>query len=137
MSHVLTRFGKKCMESLDDTLNEMVDLLLVYDEIPFLDRIQYVWRRAWPLVSASVPSDNDPLRLALKACLVERMVELWNAPPKNADERVPDWCSTIPAVKERFSVIKPEKQTFWKNEPSSPIFEKRNIFAPKEFMFFL
>lgn len=96
-----------------------------------------MWRCAWRLVSASLPPDNDPLRLALKACLVERMVELWNAPPKNADESVPDWCSTIRAVEERFSVIQPEGQAFWENELSFLIFEKRNIFAPKEFMFFL
>ncbi len=125
------------METLDTTLDKMVDALLAYDEIPFLDLVQHVWRRAWPLSSATEPQDKGPLRRALKGCLLERMAELWNAPPKNADESVPDWCRTIPAVEEKFSVIKPEEQSFWENELPSPIFEKRNIFAPKEFMFFL
>jgi len=137
LNHVLTKFEKKRMETLDSTLDKMVDALLAYDEIPFLDLVQYVWRRAWPLSSANEPQDKDPLRRALKGCLLERMAELWNAPPKNANESVPDWCQAVPAVEERFSVIEPENQSFWENEPPSPIFEKRNIFAPKEFMFFL
>ena len=125
------------MESLDEILDKMVDYLLAYDEIRFLDLVQFVWRRGWPLSSASKPKDKDPLRLALKACLVERMVEIWNAPPKNSHEAVPDWCEMVPAVEARFSVIEHKNKELWKNEPSSPIFDKRNIFSPKEFMFFL
>jgi hypothetical protein len=125
------------MDDLDTTLDKMVDLLLVHDEIPFLDLVQHVWRRGWPLGSASAPQDPDPLRRALKASLIERMVEIWNAPPKNAAEKAPEWCQSVPAIETRFSVIGPDDQAIWKNEPPSPIFERRNIFAPREFMFFL
>ena len=125
------------MENLDNALDKMVDLIEDYDEIPFLDLVQFIWRRSWPLVSASKPTDTSPLRLALKACLVERLVEIWNSPPKNSIEQVPDWCKSVPAVSDRFSVIKPENQKLWENELPSEVFEKRNIFAPKEFMFFL
>lgn len=125
------------MENLDATLDLMVDHLLSYDEIAFLDLVQFVWRRGWRLNSASEPQESDSLRKALKACLVERMVEIWNAPPKNSDEHAPEWCSNVPAVDQRFSVIKSEQQAFWEGELANPIFEKRNIFAPKEFMFFL
>lgn len=125
------------MENLDNTLDRMVDLLLKFDEIPFLDLVQHVWRRGWSLSAASPPKDSDPLRRALKACLLERMAEIWSGPPKNIDEQAPNWCGSIPALSVRFSVIKPEDQAFWENEPSSPVFERRNIFAPKEFMFFL
>lgn len=125
------------MENLDDTLDRMVDHLLAYDEIPFLDLVQHIWRRGWPLTSANAPRDKDSLRLALKACLVERMVEIWNTPPKNAQEKVPDWCESVPPAQKRFSVIKPEDQAFWENELASSVFEKRYIFAPKEFMFFV
>lgn len=125
------------MESLDNTIDMMVDRLLAYDEIAFLDLVQFVWRRGWTLESASDNEPLDPLRRALKACLIERMVDVWNAPPKSSDERVPEWCENVPAVHERFSVIKPEEQSFWSGEPANEIFAKRNIFAPKEFMFFL
>ena len=125
------------MENLDKALDRMVDLLLDYQEIAFLDLVQFVWRRGWHLQSTSTPTDSEPLRRALKACLIERMVEIWNSPPKNSDEKVPAWCESIYAVQERFSVIKPEEQANWDNEIASSIFEKRNIFAPEQFMFFL
>ena len=70
-------------------------------------------------------------------CLVERMVEIWNAPPKSANEKSPDWCADVSALQKRFSVIKPDEQSFWEEEVENTIFAKRNIFAPKEFMFFL
>ncbi|WP_226642203.1 hypothetical protein [Microbulbifer variabilis] len=125
------------MENLDSTLDLMIDKILEHDEIAFLDLIQLVWRRGWELESATDRHPASPLLHALRACLVERMVEIWNAPPKNANEKVPSWCGEVPALQERFSVIKPADQSFWKKEPSNQIFEKRNIFAPKEFMFFL
>ncbi|VUD62040.1 hypothetical protein TDB9533_02955 [Thalassocella blandensis] len=125
------------MENLDSTLDLMIDKVLAYDEIAFLDLVQFVWRRGWALETATDEQTTDPLRRALRACLVERMVEIWNAPPKNASEKAPTWCVDVPALQERFSVIKPEDQSFWDNEPENKIFAKRNIFAPKEFMFFL
>ena len=125
------------MDDIDKTLDQMVDHLLAYREIDFLDLVQFIWRRGWPLASVTEPHDKDPLRRALKACIVERMVELWSTPPKNSPESIPSWCETIPPVTEHFSVIKPEDQAFWSTEPANEIFEKRNIFAPKEFMFFL
>ncbi|MBC6904195.1 hypothetical protein DWB84_01745 [Saccharophagus sp. K07] len=125
------------MENLDTTLDRMVDALVAHEEIQFLDLVQYVWRRGWPLSSAKKPNDNDALRLALKACLIERMVEIWNAPPKNSNEQVPDWCEKVPSSPAHFSVISPESRVFWENEDGSPIFQRRNIFAPRDFMFFL
>lgn len=125
------------MENLDSTLDLMIDKVLAYDEIAFLDLVQFVWRRGWALDTATDEKTTDPLRRVLRACLVERMVEIWNAPPKSADEKAPSWCADVSALQERFSVIKPEEQSFWDNEPENEIFAKRNIFAPKEFMFFL
>lgn len=121
------------MGNLDLVLDEMTDKLLAYDEISFLDRVQFVWRRGWSLDSASPPSVSSELRLALKACILERMV----APPKNSPEKTTAWCEDISALKDRFNVIKPNEQDFWKDEPCNTIFESRNIFAPKAFMFFL
>ena len=125
------------MESLDLVLDRMADHILSYEEIEFLDLVQYVWRREWPLCEASKPKDEDPLRLAIKASLLERMVEIWNSPPKNSAEKVPKWCASIPGVENEFSVISPEKMQLWENEPGSEVFKKRNIFAPEQFMFFL
>ena len=125
------------MENLDQTLDLMVEQLLKYDEIAFLDLVQFVWRRGWKLENATLSESKDPLKQALRASLIERMVDIWNAPPKNSDEKVPVWCEAVPAVSERFWVIKPEDRYLWESEPANAIFAKRNIFAPKEFMFFL
>ncbi|HTF84064.1 MAG TPA: hypothetical protein VL987_05740 [Cellvibrio sp.] len=125
------------MENLDATLDLMIDRLLNYDEIAFLDLVQYVWRRGWKLENANNTDLADPLKAAIRACLIERMVEIWSAPPKNSAEKSPSWCKDVPPLKTPFSVIKPEDQDFWAKEPGNSIFAKRNIFAPQEFMFFL
>ncbi|GLQ29615.1 hypothetical protein [Litoribrevibacter albus] len=125
------------MENLDATLDQMVDHILNYNEIEFLDLVQFIWRRGWALENAEPPHDELELRCALKACLIERMAEIWNAPPKNSNEVIPAWCLKIPALSNSFSVIKPEEQSLWEGESGNDIFRKRNIFAPSEFMFFL
>ena len=49
------------MESLDATLDRMVDALVAHKEIQFLDLVQYVWRLGWSLSAAQKPSDKDAL----------------------------------------------------------------------------
>lgn len=122
---------------LDLVLDKMVDHLLRFDEIPFLDLVQHVWRRGWDIALARDPCEADTLRYALKACILERMAEIWSQPPKNQPVATPAWCKNVPPFERTFSVIKPELERYWKGDLASPVFEKRNIFAPKEFMFFL
>ncbi len=125
------------MENLDSTLDAMVDKLIEHDEIGFQDLVQFVWRRGWLLAEAHRPEDKDTLRRALKACIIERMVDIWNSPPKNDNQHTPSWCDEIPPVKGRFSIIDAKDEEFWKGEPANPIFDKRNIYTPMNFMFFL
>lgn len=125
------------VKSLPTLLDEMVDFIVKFEEIPFLDLVQYVWRRELPLSSVPDPCDTDTLRYALKACILERMAEIWSQPPKNTVIAAPAWCQYVPAVQEQFSVIAPEFAHFWQGEACSPIFKKRNIIAPENFMFFL
>lgn len=122
---------------LDKTLDKMVDYLLACDEIAFLDLVQLVWRRGWALASAAMLEDEDVLRRALKASIIERMVEILSTPPKNNAEEVPYWCNEVSAVAQRYYVLKLGDSSIWEDEPSCPAFEIRNIFAPKQFMFFL
>lgn len=125
------------MADIDKILDKMVDHVIKFEEIEFLDLVQFVWRRAWELNSAQDSSDEDPLRYALKACLLERMAEIWSSPPKNIPTLAPIWCKDVPAVTRHFSVVDLSQAELWKDEPCSEVFEKRNIFAPKQFMFFL
>jgi len=124
-------------DDINHALDRMVDNLLAYNEIPFLDDVQYIWHRGWSLDAAEDPKDQDPLRYALKACILERLVEVLSMPPRNVEARPPHWCQSVPAVEKKFSVISEEYRDMWENDRESPVFAKRNIFAPKEFMFFL
>ncbi|MDL1969078.1 MAG: hypothetical protein LWW97_11220 [Deltaproteobacteria bacterium] len=51
--------------------------------------------------------------------------------------KAPEWCAAVQPLDEPFSVISPENRSFWEDEKGNPIFAKRNIFAPEQFMFFL
>jgi hypothetical protein len=64
------------MDNPDKILDRMVDHLLAHEEIPFSDLVQQVWRRGWKLEEIADPMDTDPLRYALKACVLERMAEI-------------------------------------------------------------
>jgi len=107
------------------------------EEIPFLDLVQFVWRRGWNLSSAVDPRELDPIRYALKASILDRMIELWIAPPRSGSESSPEWCSHVPPSRETFSVIHPDHMEMWRDEPWCPACRERNIFAPESFMFFL
>jgi hypothetical protein len=49
---------------------------------------------------------------------------------------VPAWCSQVDPVVNAFSVVKEEDKYLFENY-ASEIFAKRNIFAPKEYLFFV
>lgn len=118
-------------------LDQMVTHILAYEEVPFFDLVQQAWRQGWDIASVPDPRDADPLRYALKASVLERMAELWSAPPRNRPVEPPSWCASVPAVATHFSVIRPDFADFWQGEAGAPAFEKRNIFAPLQYMFFV
>lgn len=117
-------------------LNRMVKYLLRDDDLSVREEVQYFWRQKWAIKDIKKPRRTDDLTLALKACIVERMVEVWNAPPKNQNESVPEWCCGVPALDQEFSVISKEYRHFFEDDPSD-IFGKRNIFAPRNYLFFV
>ena len=93
-----------------------------------------VWEQA---AGVAASHEKDALKYALKACFLERMAEVWSEPPKSHPAQAPDWCQRIPAVQKEFSVIPEEYRDFYEGDLVSPIFSKRNIFAPRDFMFFV
>jgi hypothetical protein len=125
------------MDNPNNLMDRMVDHLLAHEEIPFLDLVQQVWRRGWKLDEIPDPKDTDALRYALKACLLERMAEIWSSAPKNVRSAAPSWCERVAPAPVPFSVVSSEYEELWKGAESSPIFAKRNIFAPRQFMFFV
>ena len=127
---------ERIVDSPEQALDRIVDNILSGDEISVAEEVQYFWRQGWKLEAIDDPCDGDPLRYALKACLVERLHEIWTTAPKNRKDHVPDWCAQVRPVENPFSVVKEEDQYLFENYTSA-IFAKRNIFAPKEYLFFV
>lgn len=114
----------------------MVKFLLNRDETSFKEEVQEFWRNGWSISSIPDPKEKDDLKYALKACIVERMVEIWNSPPKNKDEYLPGWTASVGPYLNGYSVV-PEELIKYFEDYTSEIFKKRNIFAPHDFMFFV
>jgi hypothetical protein len=113
----------------------MCEAVLAHDAVGVMAEVQFFWGAGWPIADIPRPSDKDPLRLAIKACLIERMAEVWSAPPKNEAATAPAWCSEIGPVAAEFSVVSPEYRNSFALE--SPVFRKRNLFAPRDYLFFV
>ena len=117
-------------------LDRMVDAILDSDEITLYDKVQDFWYQEWELSMLKDPGEKDVLRYALKACLVEKMVEIWGMPPKNKKDFAPLWCKNVSAYEAGFLVIEERYKKYFIEE-MSPVFQKRNIFAPKDYLFFV
>ena len=121
----------------EGVLDRMCESVIQRDAVAFMDDVQLFWRKEWDLAQVPDPHEKDALKYALKACFLERMAEVWSEPPKSHPAVAPDWCQRVPAVQKEFSVIPEEYREFYEGDLVSPIFCKRNIFAPRDFMFFV
>lgn len=116
-------------------LDRMCDAVLAHDSIAVMAEVQYFWGAEWQIADVPLPHDQDALRLAVKACLIERMAEVWTAPPKHEPSTPPTWCADILPIASEFSVVPPEFRDSFALQ--SPTFRKRNIFAPRDYLFFV
>ncbi len=130
-------FSKCDVLTPDGVLDRMCDSAIRQDTVAFMDDVQLFWRKEWALAQVPDPHEKDALKYALKACFLERMVEVWSEPPKSNPTCAPGWCQRVPAVQKEFSVIPEEYREFYERDLVSPTFSKRNIFAPRDFMFFV
>ena len=115
-------------------LDQMTDSLMSGHEIEYSELVLDWFRNSYRCSSVPRPDDNDPLRLAVKASIVERMVEVFNSPPHNDDQAVPAWCETIGAVDE---LVKLQSERLLEGEDYCEVFEKRNLLVVKNFMYFI
>ena len=121
----------------EGVLDRMYESAIQKDTVAFMDDVQLFWRKDWDLAQVPDPHEKDTLKYALKACFLERMAEVWSEPPKSHPMHAPAWCHRVPAVQKEFSVIPEEYREFYEGDLVSLIFSKRNIFAPRDFMFFV
>lgn len=130
-------FKKVDVMTPEGVLDRMCDSVIRKDTVAFMDDVQLFWRKEWDLSTVSDPHEKDALKYALKACFLERMAEVWGEPPKSLSMAAPAWCLRVPPVQKDFSVIPDEYREFYEGDLVSPVFSKRNIFAPRDFMFFV
>jgi hypothetical protein len=122
-------------EILQAELDLMVDLVLDRRRgVEFREAVQDWYRQRYECAAIPKPDDTDRVRLALKASIVERLVEVLNSPPRDEHQVVPLWCSDVGALAEPLKLL---EDRFLNGEEYCPPFEKRNIFALKNFMYFV
>ncbi len=115
-------------------LDKMTSLLLAKDEIAYSDLILDWYREGLECNSVPRPTDKDAIRLAVKASILERLVEVLNSPPHNENHSVPPWCKTIGPLD---NAVKLQSERLLEDEQYCAVFEKRNLFVVSNFMFFI
>ena len=114
-------------------LDDLVTAVLEDRDIDFRNRIEWLyWHGVLPETFPD-PGYQDPIKHALAACIIERMVEVWITPPHHQPSAVPAWCEGVPALGSSLLLIPPELTTFHLN----PTFLKRNIIVLDGFMMFV
>ena len=121
-------------EAMSEILDEMANLLLARDEIAFSDLVLDWHRAEFECNLISKPKDTDPRKLALKASIVERLVEVLGMPPHNANQSTPSWTNSILGVDETFKL---QSDRLLEDEAYCEVFEKRGFLVAKNFMFFI
>jgi transcriptional regulator with XRE-family HTH domain len=115
-------------------LDDMTTKLLSDDEIGFSDLILDWHREGLACDSVPQPGDKDMLRLAVKASIVERLVEVFNAPPHNENQTPAPWCYSIGSLDEP---VKLQSDRLLEDEDYNETFKKRNLYVVSNFMFFV
>ena len=119
---------------LDRQLNIMTNHLLNGHEIEYSECIQHWYRKHYQCQTVPKPTDADITRLAVKASIIERLVEVLNSPPRNGHQTIPTWCREIKGLKKP---LKLQSALLLEDEVLCDAFEKRNLQVVKNFMYFI
>jgi hypothetical protein len=126
------------MKSTESILNNELDKLARYlldkNELAFSECVQNWFRNNYQCEMTPKPLDTDALRLAVKASIIERLVEVLNSPPRNGQQTAPAWCKDIRAVDRPFKL---QSDRLLDGEDFCETFEKRNLHVVKNFMYFI
>lgn len=115
-------------------LNHMTDYLLSGQEIEFSECVLDWYRQGYECGKVPRPDDNTGIRMAVKASIIERLVEVLNSPPHSEQHSVPEWCGLVEGLDKP---LKLQSDRLLEGEDYCPAFEKRNLLVVKNFMFFI
>lgn len=119
---------------LSKMLDLMADHLLAGREIEFSDCVLEWYRNDFKCHLVPMPQDKDDVHLAVKASIIDRLVEVLNAPPHSDNQTAPAWCSKIKALNKP---IRLQSDRLLEGEYYCPAFAKRNLQVVNNFMYFI
>lgn len=121
-------------EEVAALLDSMADYLLVGEEIKFTDLVLDWHRKSYECQLVPRPTKDNALKVALKASILERLVEVLNMPPHNKNQTYPAWVNTIKAIEEP---VKLQSDRLLEDEDYCEAFKKRGFLVAKNFMYFI
>ncbi len=119
---------------LNQLLDQMADYLLNGQEIEFSECVLEWYRKEYSCEQTPEPEPTNLKRLAVKASIMERLVEVLNAAPRCGHEVAPAWCEEVGAVAEP---VKLQSDRLLEDEELCEVFSKRNLQVVKNFMYFI
>lgn len=119
---------------LSRALDDLAHLVLSGREIEYSDAVQSWYTRGYRCADVPVPNDTDPTLLALKACIIERLVEVLNSPPHADNQTIPAWCAWMPGVNQPTPL---QSTRLLEGETFNNIFARRNFLVTRNFMYFV
>lgn len=115
-------------------LDQMAQHLLEKKEIEFSDCVLDWHRKGFQCGQVPRPKDKNKIHLAIKASIVERLVEVLNAPPHLGSQIIPAWCNQIEAID---FPLKLQSDRLLEGEQYCAAFSKRNLLVARNFMYFV
>lgn len=122
------------MPKESDALSVMARHLIAGNELQFSGCVLDWYRNGFRCDQVPMPLDKHPTHLAIKASIVERLVEVLNAPPHCDNQTVPAWCSQIGAIEPSLRL---QSYRLLEDEQYCEAFSKRNLLVVKNFMYFV
>jgi len=115
-------------------LDQMAKNAFLGKEVDLYDAVQDFYRTGLSCAVFPEPKDTDQNILAMKAAIVERIAQVFSMPPHNRRNEIPDWCKNNWACRKKKYLI--SKDILSLDEPNT-IFQKRNILALNNFLYFV
>jgi len=118
--------------------NNILDIMsknaFLRKEVELCDLVQDFYRIGLSCSVFPEPKDKDKNNLAMKAAIIERMAQVFTIPPHKRKYEIPDWCKNDWRCTSKIYLI--SKELLSLDEPNE-IFQKRNIFTLKNFLYFV
>lgn len=117
-----------------ELLDRMTRHLVSGNEIEFSDCVLDWYRNGFRCDQVPKPTDKNTTHLAIKASIVERLVEVLNAPPHLDNQTRPAWCNQIEAIG---TPLRLQSDRLLDGEQYCMAFSKRNLLVVENFMYFV